>query len=61
MSCDPTSEDFNPLLALYPADPSTSNPDVKVYDNVAVFEANMKRKEKVGNKDEVIFAYAGKL
>lgn len=43
MSEQPTSSDFNPLLALYSID-SEPQSDAKVYDNIAVFEANLKRK-----------------
>jgi len=43
MSIEPTSEQFDPLLALKST--TTSDSNVKVYDNVAVFEANLKRKD----------------
>lgn len=44
--CDPSSSNFNPLVALYSEDNVAQNPDIKVYDNIAVFEVNMKRQQK---------------
>ena len=46
MSTDPTSPDFDPLLALYSSEDPPFVEGVKVYDNVAVFEANVNRSEK---------------
>ena len=43
MSTKPTSDEFDPLLALNSTIKSSEN--VKVYDNIAVFEANMTRKD----------------
>ncbi|CAK8696194.1 unnamed protein product [Clavelina lepadiformis] len=47
MSCDPTSSDFDPMLALYSDEaPDKLESTATVYDNIAVFEASLKRKDK---------------
>nr|XP_039265187.1 U7 snRNA-associated Sm-like protein LSm11 [Styela clava] len=45
MSTDPTSSDFDPLLALYSSDNEPQTSDVKVFDNIAMFEGSLKRQQ----------------
>ena len=53
MSKEPTSEEFDPLLALY-SESSNNASDVKVFDNLAVFEANLKRNNQKKNINEKV-------
>nr|CAB3263559.1 U7 snRNA-associated Sm-like protein LSm11 [Phallusia mammillata] len=52
MSTDPTSSNFDPLKALY-TETKKKSAEVKVYDNVATFEAKLKRQDTKGKDDTV--------
>uniref|UniRef100_H2ZQ67 Uncharacterized protein n=1 Tax=Ciona savignyi TaxID=51511 RepID=H2ZQ67_CIOSA len=52
MDLDPKSAEFNPLLALYSVDELPNVVPAKVYDNIAVFEANLSRTQKNATKNQ---------
>lgn len=45
MSTDPTSQTFDPLSALYTEDDEPPPDGVKIYDNIAMFEGNLRKQE----------------